>query len=89
MTLANSELTASGEIFDWQRARLDTSGRISVADIANLIGLDGSGTHNGEASLEGTVTVDQNGARFAGDIGTRQLHARRHRGHGAQRRRRR
>ncbi len=70
VTLANSELTASGEIFDWQRARLDTSGRISVADIANLIGLDGSGTHNGEASLEGTVTVDQSGARFAGNIGT-------------------
>ena len=69
VTLANSELTASGEIVDWQGARLDTSGRISVADVANLIGLDGSGAHNGEASLEGTVTVDQNGARFAGNIG--------------------
>ena len=66
LVVGNSELSTSGTVTDWRDGDFVVDGRIEVADMVMLAGIESVVEHRGAVTLSGTFTFGDEALHFAG-----------------------
>ncbi len=73
LTLANSELESDGRIEEWRRGEFSLDGRLALADLAALTGLDEATAVAGDLALDSTLTFGDAPLMFRGAVSSASL----------------